>query len=146
MERSKMAMEEIMKMAVTQLVGGGIMGGTLFLLIKHYFTSQAEERKQLQQDVSSLRSSLENVKKERIEKLETQVTLHISQDKSQEIMTVLRQLNGQMARVEDFMSRQGERTASLEKAHEAHHDHLNNLSASFREHFKSGKHAPGGGI
>jgi len=82
--------------------------------------------------VETLTATVENLKKERIEKLEITINEHVKEDKSQRTETILESLEGTMEKVDNKLDIQGETIAAIKASQEtqfkAHRDWLQNMN------------------
>ncbi len=73
---------------------------------------------------------------EKIVRLEEQISKHTASDRSQEILTEIRNLNGAMIRLSDSTARGLELTAKQESHLAAHDLYLHNLDETAKEHIR----------
>lgn len=112
---------------ISSIIGGGITGGPLVLLC-------LTRLRQCDRQMADLESAINGIKNVTIPELNRRVEVHLTADKSQEILTKLEFVIGQNTQIGQKVDRLAEETASQAAEIGANARYVNNLDASFQRH------------
>ena len=134
-------MEQGLIAAGSAAAGGGISGIIIKFFIKNYFEEMKRERDTLRNQVAELARIIESLKKEHIDKLEIKIESHISEDKTDRLLTLTEGIANRQQQIDNKVSKQSDDhsklCADLAKFAancDAAYRYIENLDKSFQMH------------
>lgn len=123
--------------AVISASGGSVLTGLIITyLLKRQLESDAQERRDLKYKLETL----ETQKMQAIEKLiantEKNLAEHIAEDKSQQILTEIKNMSASISKLSDMTSRALEINAQQQAQLKAHDLYLANIDGAQKEHIR----------
>jgi hypothetical protein len=123
---------------ISQLLAAGtgstITGGIISLLVRNYLDNRDKERDQLANDVQRLSESIRILKDERVQKIEHKIECHISDDKSQKILTIVENISNRQEKIDSTVQHLLTENAKLAANYENTYNYIDNLDKSFQAH------------
>ena len=114
------------------LVGAGLPSIACIILcwlVWRQLTSDSAARKRLEEKVNTLET-------EKIKRIESRLDQHIKEDKSQELLTEMKHVNGNLEKLTMQVSRALETNAGQSKDIENNKQYINNLREDLQTHIR----------
>ena len=145
-------MQDIISNILTAGASSGVTGSLICLLLKSYLNNRDKERDQLVNDVQKLSETIRVLKDENVRKLEVKIENHISEDKTDRLLTLVEGIANRQHGIENKISKQSDDTAKqsieigklatrceaitekLAANYEATYRYIDNLDKSFQAH------------
>lgn len=127
-------MQDIISNILTAGASSGVTGSLICLLLKSYLNNRDKERDQLVNDVQRLTESIRILKDERVQKIELKIEDHISDDKSQKILTIVENISNRQGIIDSTVQHLATDNAKLAANYEATYRYIENLDKSFQAH------------